>query len=105
MGGLQASDWQPKEVCQGRGALRGSSQDLNYSQVLLLAVGVSACVRDIVQVFPEESNKIKSSSTVLLVFIGIDLKGRQISGQKPPIMAFYLFVKSQGGRSIGKRDE
>ena len=45
-------------------------------QVLLLAVGVSAGERDIVKVFPEESNKIKSSSIVLLVFIGIDLEGR-----------------------------
>ena len=69
-----------------------------YSQGLLLAVEFSAGERDIVQVCPEELINIKSSFIVLLVFIGIDLKGRQNSGQKPPITAFYLFVKSRGGR-------
>ena len=54
-GGLYAPDWQPKEVRQGRGAIRGSSQELHTDQVLLLAVVVSACARNIVQVFPEES--------------------------------------------------
>ena len=39
-------------------------------QVLLLAVVVSACTRNIVKVFPEE-NKIKSSSIVLLVLSGL----------------------------------
>ena len=70
-GGLQAPDWQPKEVCQGRGAIRGSSQELHRDQVLLLAVGVSACARDIVQVFPEEINKIESSSIVLSYVSGL----------------------------------
>ena len=40
-------------------------------QVLLLAVGVSASERDIVKVFPEETNKIESSSIVLLVLSGL----------------------------------
>ena len=57
-GGLHAPDWQPEEVRQGGGAIRGSSQELGTDQVLLLTVGVSACARDIVQVFPEENNKI-----------------------------------------------
>ena len=70
-GGLQAPDWQPKEVCQGRGAIRGSCQELRTDQVLLLTVGVSACAGDIVQVFPEEINKIKSSSIVLLMLSGL----------------------------------
>ena len=53
-GGLQAPDWQPEEVRQGGGAIRGSSQELLTDQVLLLAVVVRACARNIVQVFPEE---------------------------------------------------
>ena len=70
-GGLQAPDWQPKEVRQGRGAIRGSCQELRMDQVLLLAVVVSACARNIVQVFPEEINKIESSSIVLLMLSGL----------------------------------
>ena len=53
-GGLHAPDWQPEEVLQGGGAIRGSSQELLTDQVLLLAVEVRACARNIVQVFPEE---------------------------------------------------
>ena len=53
-GGLHAPDWQPEEVRQGGGAIRGLSQELRMDQVLLLAVVVSACACNIVQVFPEE---------------------------------------------------
>ena len=53
-GGLHAPDWQPEEVRQGGGAIRGSSQELLTDQVLLLAVEVRACAHNIVQVFPEE---------------------------------------------------
>ena len=53
-GGLHAPDWQPEEVRQGGGAIRGSSQELLTDQVLLLMVEVSACSRNIIQVFPEE---------------------------------------------------
>ena len=67
-------------------------------------MGVSAGERNIVKVFPEETNKIKSSSIVLLVFIGIDLEGRQNWAKQPPKTAFKLFVKSKGGRFVGKRD-
>ena len=54
-GGLHAPDWQPEEVRQDGGAIRGSSQEFRMDQVLLLAVVVSACARNIVQVFPEEN--------------------------------------------------
>ena len=40
-------------------------------QVLLLTVGVSARARDIVKVFPEENNKIESSSIVLHMLSGL----------------------------------
>ena len=63
----------PKEVCQGRGAKRGSCQELRMDQVLLLTVGISAGERDIMKVFPERVIKFKSSSIVLLCIIGIDL--------------------------------
>ena len=77
-GGLHAPDWQPEEVRQGGGAIRGSSQELLTDQVLLLAVEVRACAHNIVQVFPEEFNKIESSSIWLSYVIGIDLEGGQI---------------------------
>ena len=59
MGGLQAPDWQPEEVRQGGGAIRGSSQELLTDQVLLLAVVVHACTYNIVQVLPEELINMK----------------------------------------------
>ena len=67
-GGLHV---QPEVVRQGGGAIRGSSQELLMDQVLLLVVVVSACARNIVQVFPEEINKIESSSIVLLMLSGL----------------------------------
>ena len=70
-GGLQAPDWQPKEVRQGSGAIKGSCKELFTDQVLLLTVGVSAWARNIIKVFPEETNKIESSSTVLLMLSGL----------------------------------
>ena len=70
-GGLQAPDWQPKEVRQGCGAIKGLCQELFMDQVLLLTVGVSARARDIVKVFPEENNKIESSSIVLHMLSGL----------------------------------
>ena len=67
--GLQAPDWLPKGVRQGRGAPRGSSQGLNYTdQVLLLAVGVSAGERDIVKVFPEKVIKLKVALSCFLYY-------------------------------------
>ena len=64
-------------------------------------VGVSAGERYIVKVFPEEIIKFKSSSIMLLVFVGIELEGRHILGKQPPKTALYLLVKSKGGRNIG----
>ena len=77
-GGLHAPDWQPEEVRQGGGAIRGSSQELLTDQVLLLTVGVRACAHNILQVFPEDVNKYESSSMWVLYVIRIDLEGRQI---------------------------
>ena len=55
--GLQAPDWPPGEVGQGGGAPRGSQpRTLFTDQVLLLAVEVGTCARNIVKVFPEEIN-------------------------------------------------
>ena len=80
-GGLHAPDWQPEEVRQGGGAIRGSSQELLTDQVLLLMVEVRACAHNIVQVLPEESNKYESSSYWLLYAIGNDLEGGQFWGK------------------------
>ena len=40
---------------------------------------------------------LKVALPVLLCLSGLSKKGRQISGQRLPVTAIYLFVKSQGG--------
>ena len=56
-------------------------------QVLLL--GISAMERYVMKIFPEREKYIlKVALSCFLCIFGIDLKGRQISGQKPPITSF-----------------
>ena len=63
-------------------------------QVLLLGVEVRACAHNIVQVFPEEFNKYKSSSIWLLYDVGIDLEGGQIGQNSHLKREFKLSIKS-----------
>ena len=63
-------------------------------QVLLLAVEVRACAHNIIQVFPEEFNKIESSSIWLSYVIGIDLEGRQIGQNSHLKRELKLSIKS-----------
>ena len=95
LGGPHAPDWPPGEVGQGGGAPRGSQpRTLFTDQVLLLAVVVRACAHNIVQVFPEEFNKIESSSIWLSYVIGIDLEGGQIGQNSHLKREFKLSIKS-----------
>ena len=80
--GLQAPDWHPKEVRQGRGAPGGSSQGPNstlksFSSRWGLAPASATSCKSVLK----KLINIKSSFIVLLVFIGIDQKGRQILGK------------------------
>ena len=72
--GRQAPERQPKEVRQGPGAPRGSSQgsiSLLY-QVLLL--GISAVEHDIVKIFPEKKYILKVALSCANCLSGNDLR-------------------------------
>ena len=66
-------------------------------------VGISAGERNIVKVFPEKVIKLKVALLCFL-FIGIDLEGRQISGQNSHLYGILSICQVQRWAKIGKRD-
>ena len=65
-------------------------------------MGASTSERDIVEIFPEKSNKIISSSIVLLCIIGIDLREGNYWAYSH-LKWLYIYLSSPGvGETLAK---